>query len=51
MEDVSHLSIFVLQSPFKFWTCMIFSVDFDGDIQMMLRTIVKFLYVGTWVLS
>ena len=43
------LSIFVLPSLFKFWACMIFFVEFENDIQMMLWTLIHF--VGNWVLS
>ena len=50
-EDVSHYMNIGLRSPFKSWTCTIFFVDFDGDIQMMLPTLMKFVYVGTWVIS
>ena len=34
------LSIFVLQSRFTFWTCMIFFIYFHGDIQKMLWTLI-----------
>ena len=51
MEDVSHFINICPTISIQILNLHDFFVDFDGDIQIMLRTIMKISYVGTWVLS